>query len=528
MKKFKKNEFVIYTLISFLFSLMLVLKKEIGYSKGNVDNFINNFHFDSKFFLTAFVYTIIVFIIIIILFLIIDKIKINGSKEKMYNKKIILISFICIFISGLLFRITFFPGSGGNDTLYIIGNPIGMSVQHPLFYNLVISYMFKIFYFIFNSNNLAYFFTSIMELIFMSIILTYIIWWVNKTFCDKRITIFVLLYYVLLPIISDYNSTLYKDSIFNIFLLIQIPILYSIIKTKGKCLEEKKTLILFVVLFSMCALVRNNGLYVLIFMITILIFTYKKYYKKLLLILLLVIVIAKIPSVLLKIKNIEPLFQEQIGVPLEQISYVIKYGDISKEDKEYFNKLLPIQLYKQNYDPFTVDLIKWDSNFNSEYLNETKGEFIKRWFKILPNNLEKYVKSYLLLTYHTYTIEKLVPAQSVFFELDLSDKNSTSSFQDPKLVNKTILPNKIQNILETFYKKTTTYFNPGLCFWILIFMIMYLIHNKKSELIILTLPLLGTWITLMIAAPISFALRYFSACIYIFPLIFIFTFLNKK
>ena len=51
MKKFKISEIVLYEIISFIFSMTLVLKNEIGYGSGLVENFLNNFHFSLWFFI---------------------------------------------------------------------------------------------------------------------------------------------------------------------------------------------------------------------------------------------------------------------------------------------------------------------------------------------------------------------------------------------------------------------------------------------------------------------------------------------
>lgn len=530
MKKFKKSEYIIYYIFSCLFAFTIFMKKEIGYSIDSGAKFIKDFQFNLFFFIKILICGILILGLIIFLFHILDKIKIVQKSKEISNKKIFIISFVSIFLSGLLYRLVFFPGSGFNDTLYIISDPVGMSVQHPLLYNLVIGYTYRIFFSIFQSNNLAYFSTSICQLLFMTLIIAIIICWFNKTFKNAKYSIILILYYSLLPIISSYNSALIKDSIYNALFLLDIPILYTIIVTKAKCIKDNKILLLFTIILSLSTFVRNNSIYVLIILLITIMFIYKKYFKRLGIMLILIILISKAPMLLVLNRNdLTPLFKEKIAVPLSQLTYTIyTNGEIGDDEQNYLNKLLPLETYKNNYNPYFIDSIKWNKNFNTSYLNETKTEFLKVWFNTLPNNLEGYIKSYFLLTYNYWAIEKFNPNQSVFFELDLTDSNSLSRFKDPKLCSEQILPNFIQNPLEKFYKSTAAYINMDTCVWLIILYFLYTIHKKKQELIILSLPLIGTWFTIMISTPVSFAFRYFSLYIYLVPIVLLISLLYKK
>ena len=69
-----------------------------------------------------------------------------------------------------------------------------------------------------------------------------------------------------------------------------------------------------------------------------------------------------------------------------------------------------------------------------------------------------------------------------------------------------------------------TYFNPAGCFILLLITIMYALYRNKKEILLLSLPLLFTWLILMMVSPLSSALRYMAPYIYILPILMLYTF----
>lgn len=518
MKKFNKKH-MIFLIISFFISLSINLKTSINYKKQLPDYFINKFQFNIVFFLKTFFLAIIIILFLLIICKLINKIKIKKHDEY-NNKRLAILFFAVLFLNNLLFLLTYYPGSNMNDTLLIIKSPIGMSSQHPLVYNLLLSGTYHIFYKIFQNSNISFFLTSITQTIIIDIILTYILVWFNKTFKNKLATIILFIYFVFVPIISNYNTVLIKDSLFAGFSLLLIPLIYKIIKTKGECFNNYKYLTIYSCVSLSISLIRNNGIYIIIMLFIILLIKYKKYLKNIIIALIITLILSKIPSFIGEKK----LFQEKVGIPIQQISYVVTYNQkgISDEDKKYINKIMNLNDIKENYNPYSVDTIKWNDKFNRPYLNKTKEKFIKTWISIMKNNFLEYVKSYLLTTYELYSIEKFNPVQSRFLGLD------TTYEKIDGLKHKNIFSKKTERKLDKFYKKTTIYFSNGTCFIILLILIFYIVYIKKNEYLLLTIPLLGTWLTLMISAPIAYALRYMAIYVYYLPIIILIILLKKS
>ena len=524
----KKNitEKLIYLVISLFLGLTISLKLQIDYTTKVPEYFINRVNLDLFFYAKSIAIGFICYFVLQSILKLLSKISTKEMIVPFSSKLICSISFIGILITNLIFLLTYYPGSNMNDTLLIIQGPISSSSQHPIIYNLLLSGTFRIFNSLFNNMNTAFFFTSFIQIIVMAIIITYLINWFNKTFKNKFGTIFLLLYFIFLPIVANYNTVLLKDSLFSIILLLHLPLLYKLIETNGDCLKNIKYLLLMLLVFLFTILICNNGLYVILFLSIIILFMYKKYWKQFISTILITILISQIPN--LFITKYEPLFQEKVGVLIQQLAYTITYDEnkLSDSDLTYLNKIMDIDKIKENYNPYSVDTLKWNKDFNHEYLNKTKSKFIKVWFSNLPTHFESYLKGYILTTYELWSIEKFNPIQSKFLGINKADYYDQDYYKE--LNNKQIFPNSIQNTLESFYKNTIIFFGNGTCFWILIVLSLLAIYKEKKELIILSIPFIGIWLTLMVSAPISYAFRYMCPYLYALPFILLIIFCYKR
>lgn len=163
--------------------------------------------------------------------------------------------------------------------------------------------------------------------------------------------------------------------------------------------------------------------------------------------------------------------------------------------------------------------------FDRNYLNETKGEFVKVWIKNIPNNIELYTKSYLANTYYLWAIKKFEPWQSCFLTLDTFDFGTGNYFDG--LENKQIWPNNIQKFMTNFYEHTIYYLNNGGCFWLYVLLALIVIFKNQKDKLIYFIPCGAIWLNLMLAAPLSVALRYMCSYIYLLPFLLIIIFVNN-
>lgn len=516
MKRIKWFILIFSILLSLSINLKLVINRDLDY-------FIKDFKFDFKFILSSIIISIFIYFILLLLFKLLDKIKINNSELVITKNKKILI-FFSIFIPTFIYLLVYYPGVYLNDTYLMLYSPISSSNIHPLFCGLVFFSLFTIFKGLF-SPSFAIFCISLIQSILSSIVLTYIVVWFNKKIKNKTLTLFLLLYFVLTPIVSNYNMALNKDGPYSIMFLLFMTLYYEIIESKGKVFSDKKFLLKLIIVSVITSYIRNNGIYIIIpsIIIVLIVFGIKKYYKNVLITMFIILSLSYIPSFISKLYKVEYLKREKYAVPIQQISYLVKYypDRLSDDDYDLLDKIIidSKTTISNKYNVYKVDEIKFDSNFKDDAFNKYEKDFLLLWFNKLPSNFDNYVKSYLLNTYHLWSIDNLKKNQSVFLE--------ASSFGiDEEIIisNKVILPKFIYNLFNGYYKMFNTFINPALCFIILLLFNVYYLNknNKNKKMFLYSIPLILTWLLLMIVSPLSSALRYMAVYIYMLPIIIFF------
>lgn len=514
----KKNNVIVY-IISLFFSISVVLTLYIGNLNSINATFFKEFHFNFLFIIPVILVSLIVFLILKVLLFIFEKIGINQSNKLLNSKLIFVISLISIFLSGLLFLITYYPGTGMVDSLQIISNPVGFSSHYPLIYSLISSNIFKFYFSITNIVNLSFFLMELTQLIFVSVILSYVIYYFHKTFKSNMFSIFTILYFNILTIFSNLNSAHLRDTIFSMFILLLIIKLYEIIKSKGLCLSNDKFRYKFLLIIILLVFTRNNAIFSLLILMAVLFIKYKNQYKSLILCTIVILVFTNFNLLLPKKYYKKSLFQESISHPLQQVAYILKYDNVSQYDKDYLNDIMDIDIMSTVYDPFMVDEIKWHELFNGHYLNDTKDKFMKLWFKYMKKYPEDYLKAYVLNTYSLWSINSYVYWESTFLYINSNYRN---------LKNERILPRTIQNKLEKIYSKTTRYLNNGSIFWIYVFIGLILVYKSKKEYLVMLLPFFCIWLNLMVASPLASAFRYMCVFGYGLPFVLTLTFTRER
>ncbi len=509
-------------LVSLIFASTIVLTL---YIDNDVSIFINRFQFNYIFLIPTVVFSIIIYISLKYLLKLLSRVEIKPS-NKVWNHRIVFaVAGISIFLSGLLFLLTFYPGTCMVDTLQLLVDPTGYSFQYPLIYSLFFSKLYYFFYHLFNSMNIAFFLISLIQLIFMTIILSYLITWSHKVFKSNIFTLLTIIYFNICSIYANLNSAHLRDTLFAAFILLLIPLLYELICTKGECLNKAQFRRRCVIVMGISILIRNNGLFIVLMLLGVLFIKYRRKVKELSFILLSVLFIYNIPY-LLPAKYHKPrLFQESAGILIQQVAYTLKYENLSIDDQKYLNNIMPIKVMTDYYDPFSVDDIKWDIMFDRFYLNATKDQFLSLWLKNMSSHFEGYTKAYLLSTYDLWSVHRFSNYESRFLEIDFNDANMIAYYKELK--NETILPTNISNMLKRYYEKSTIFVNNGTLFWLYVFLSLIVVFKQKRKYLLLFVPFLAIWLNLMLGTPLSSAFRYMCVFGYALPFIILLCFFKE-
>lgn len=513
-----KKTIISFLVLSLFYTFCLIVGKNMY---GNVINV--NFHL-----LTSLlsVYTVcyifglgyLVFIMITILY------QSKFIQEKITNpldcsnKKIFLISFCVIIICWCPFFLTYYPGLLTGDSIaqlnIILGNFHKLSDHHPLIHTFFMAIPYNIGFFISNSKTFAVSCITMTQMIIMALIYAYFITYLKNRKISKTILYIIIGIYAVIPVFGFYSITLWKDILFSgLFLLFVIEL--------AKILEKEKIifkdLISFIVISILMILFRSNALYLYIFSVPFILFTFRKYFKP---------VFISICIVLLVYFSIKgPIFQmmgvtksssaEYLAIPLQQIGRMAyKEDSFSKKEKKQLSKLMRIEDMKMAYDPIIVDGIKFHPNFDISYFNDHKSEYLLLWMNLVKKHPNTAIEAYLCSTLGYW-----YPNFNYW---------SVAKGVDPNDIGlKTY--SKTPNLFTSFFEKYKSHDLPivgmawsiGLCFWFILYCAVICYLNKSHKYLLLYVPILGLWLTMMVASPVAGEFRYVFAAFTTLPLYWI-------
>ncbi|HIT11831.1 MAG TPA: hypothetical protein IAB58_03455 [Candidatus Pelethosoma merdigallinarum] len=506
MKNIIKKYGVLYLVIS-LFVFSLFFTYEVG--KFGWDHF-----FSDQF---SLVQTILLSLLLGVpatwlMEKIFDKIPVLSKETKPLSKKV-YIGFSCgMLLIWMIQYLTFFPGGGMGDTINILNDPIGISLQHPIVYNLLFTYAFRFFH-LFLDSTMALGCVTFIQMILCSIILSFVCYYLERATSSKYPAIILFLIYALVPIIGNSAMALVKDTPFSLMLLLLMINAYHLTQS-----SDKKYRYTYFLLFVVVSILRNNGIYIACATTFVLFFLEKN--KKLWMVgSIIAIILSLTPSILVSSTlQKEQLFQEKIAIPLQQIASVVKYDGNYDSEKEEIEAWIPIEQLKVSYLPTNCDSIKWGPYLNRDYLQDHKMEFIQTWFHLLPKNFTLYVKAWMAQTGGYWAPNTFQPTQSRFLGLEGPE------FLNTEFKTKTLTSHDF----VMFYLKTTVFFGCGTCLWIVIFLGLFAYHKKQYQKLIMLVPVLALILTLLISVPVSNLFRYTYIYLYFIPFWFLFVCFKKE
>lgn len=348
---------------------------------------------------------IIIFIAILNLFILLVKNKIKV--KKLSNSK-------NLFLIALAIMLVIMLG------MYFVGETIGTSSDIQDQYNQAVTGEYNNWHpvahtFLFYKLPIVIFGESInsvmlFQYLFMAGVFAYLIYSMIR-FGHKAYLIIIMIALMLINNSFRYIIKFpWKDIPFAFSLLLLTTCLMWIYFTKGKWLKSKWNVAFFIVSCMLVLLLRHNGILAFIPTSIALILAYKSVRIKIAIICAsMLVVYFAITSVLfglLDIKGHSQSFAEAVGVPNNQLCYIVKnYGNLTDEQREFINSIVPVSVIKNNYEIGNFNSIKWRKNiegtayyYSGEFIQENKQEYIKTWLNVLRNNKRLAVEGYFYAT----------------------------------------------------------------------------------------------------------------------------------
>lgn len=505
------------TICSMILAIILALCETIGSSiliNGDITSI-----FSVKGLVNFVGFSLLIYGIIYKLFSLLENKDMINKDIKIFtnNKKSFFIIWGSIFILWIPYFLKHYPGICSPDSMDQILQSLGMNEltnHHPIFHTLFVSIAINI------GGKLGSYITgvaiySIFQMLVLSAIFSFTIYYMATRNVDIRIRVVSLLFFALYPINSIYSVTMWKDILFSGVILLFIIALSEVVFNQEKFMSSKIKNVLLIFSMILVILFKNNGIYIVVLSLPFLFIIAKKYYKRLLVCSVVVITFYMIwngPVLnLLKVKEGSP--REALSIPVQQIARIVKnHGEVlTDKEKENINKYLPLEKLPELYVPTLSDNVK--NSLNDEEFKKDKGTFVKIWaglvLKYPITSVESFIEGSYGYWYPEYTYWTYLTGIENYSDIDLHPQ---------KLIESNTI-----NFIERIVKNRSIpvismIFSMGCAFWVLLTSAMYCIYTKKYTRLLSYLPILVLWLTCL-ASPVSGEYRYIYAMFIALPLL---------
>lgn len=441
-----------------------------------------------------------------------DTINIQENKVNKLNNRIF---FACVLIiCWIPYYIYNLPGVINPDVVNQIAQiegDYGLNNHFSVVHTLTL----KIFYVFgqkcFGSNIVGISLYTAFQLIIMALILSQVLFFVSKK-CSKLATCILLMYYALSPLVATYSVVIWKDSIFATFVIWLSIILYDYFTNRNKV----NSIQLIFCATGMC-LLRSNGLIAYIVLVIVLLLMYKTSSKKSKIILIIPIVVCLIiEGPIYKGAGIDDGndIVESLSIPLQHIARVVaeSQDSLTNSEIEMIERLAPLEEIKEAYNSRLSDPIKcvmWNHG-TGQYIENNKMQFAKIWITLGIKHPTKYLKAWIDATVgYWYPDVQYDTIWGGVFQNEYGIKPIYNKHKD------------FYGTQENLYRVVPllgNLFSIGSMFLILIFCIGYFWVKRDKEKILLGLPSLMMWGTIMIATPVYAEMRYVFYIMLVSPL----------
>lgn len=446
----------------------------------------------------------------------------SDKEQKWSSRKFFFVVSGLIFLAWVPYLLTFYPGGIYSDSLvslYQVLNSV-FSNRHPLLFTFGVGVFVLPGKAIFGSlagGTMTY---TVAQTIAMALVMGYFVTWMRKKGIRPLVYIAAAVFIALFPLYPFYAIAMWKDTPFSLALLLYTLYLVDIIQSDGEKIENLPGVIKYLVLTFFVCFYRNNGIYIALLVHVMLSLVYwkrmltaLKQFQALSVLCIVCYFILYGPVYSALNLSTDPV--ESLGVPNQQIFAVFsdENGKYTEEEAEFLSNIWDLEEIPTMYAPLLGDVPKWNmAFFDEDYLDSHLPEYFKTWFTLCTKNFEIYVRAWLMETLTFWS--PIHSGWEAYIQPGVWPN-------DYGLVQYNLLEDKFGFDFEELVQPDT-YIAPGLLFWVAMLFsgtaFFIAPKGKRLKAFLPMLPLLGLWITVMIATPIAISLRYAYMVVMVIPL----------
>ena len=437
----------------------------------------------------------------------------NAQPYQKRPRTVFIVTALLIFLCWLPFYLKNFPAVIISDSMDQLGQAISgiYSNHHPVAQTWILQFFVTLGLQMTGQMKTGIAVYCIIQMIVLALIYAYVITECYAHRVKKWICIVLFLFYAIMPYNVMYAINIWKDSLFSGALLLFIVLLWKLLRQESQttCAIVAEE-ILLVLSGCIITLFRNNGFYaflVVVPFVCVLCWKKSKHTVLAMAVVFLLTILIRGP-VFTYFHVASPDLVESLSIPAQQIARVITNdGELKEEERLLLEQVVEVDRIPDVYDEGVSDPVKdlVREKGNQQYLDTHKSEYLRLWASVGMRYPMHYIRAFLHQTegYWYPDVQRCVYTEGVC-------RNKAGIVTEPKL------PEFISNLLgKGFlwqgYTKLPVYglfWSIGAAVWMTFIAAGFcLVKNRKRELL-LFLPMLALWGTLLLATPVNGEFRY--------------------
>ncbi|MDR0883684.1 MAG: DUF6020 family protein [Oscillospiraceae bacterium] len=450
-----------------------------------------------------------------------------------------LLVWAALILSRLPYFLAFYPGITGHDA----NNQLMMALgywkyenHHPITHTLIIQFFTSLSQGLGGSVNTGVALYSFAQILLTTAAFAYALTRMRAWGWGKPLQIVSFMFMTFFPLLGNLSMVMWKDILFGASFLLLIVVLVDLLQQKRAFFGEKKhpqwknwALLIFSIVATV--LTRNNGRYVVVLAMIVLLIVLKPVRKQLAVSAVVAALISAVflGSVSLALQVKPSPMGEMLSIPLQQFARIAKAhpNDLSEKQVDFLRNLnsgndpkepLPtIEEIAERYDPFISDPVKF--KMNNDYFNQNKGAFVSNWVTLCLQHPGTAIAAFLNNTYGYWTvIEGEWTYRTVWYtpyikenSYGLAPDSRFPAFLEFLNAHKDLVTGNTMPVIAQL-------FSLGLGFWLLMLCAALLLWKKRKDALALLSPLFVLWLT-CIASPVNGEYRYFYGIVCALPIV---------
>lgn len=285
--------------------------------------------------------------------------------------------------------------NGTSDYLNLISDSQLINNHHPVLHTVLMGMAVKVGK-ILGSDNLGIFLYTLFQYLCMAAALAYGISYLKKLKMPRWFQGSILALTALYPVFPRYAVLLSKDTLFSACVLVFEIFLIRLVR--GEEMSGKRNWILLLLTMLGVMMLRQNGLYVILFSLPVLLLGKDKRRRRKTAVVFAgaLVLYMSYTNILFPALDITPgSRREMLSVPFQQTArYVRDYGDeVTEEEREAIDRVLDYDKLGEVYDPNISDPVK--KTFNEDADSEDLKAYFKVWFQMFLKHPGCYIEATL-------------------------------------------------------------------------------------------------------------------------------------